>query len=35
VGRTFQQIRLFAEMTVSENITVGAVSRGLRLDDHE
>jgi ABC-type branched-subunit amino acid transport system ATPase component len=33
VGRTFQQIRLFAEMTVGENIVVGAVSRGLHLDD--
>ena len=28
VGRTFQQIRLFAEMTVSENVEVGAVARG-------
>jgi len=35
VGRTFQQIRLFAEMTVAENIVVGAVSRGLRIADQE
>jgi branched-chain amino acid transport system ATP-binding protein len=28
VGRTFQQIRLFAEMTVFENVEVGAVARG-------
>ncbi len=28
VGRTFQQIRLFSEMTVAENVEVGAVSRG-------
>lgn len=28
VGRTFQQIRLFAEMTVGENVEVGAVARG-------
>ena len=28
VGRTFQQIRLFAEMTVAENVEVGAVARG-------
>jgi branched-chain amino acid transport system permease protein len=27
VGRTFQQIRLFAEMTVAENVEVGAVAR--------
>ena len=27
VGRTFQQIRLFAEMTVEENVEVGAVAR--------
>lgn len=27
VGRTFQQIRLFAEMTVRENVEVGAVAR--------
>ncbi len=26
VGRTFQQIRLFAEMTVAENVEVGAVA---------
>jgi ABC-type branched-subunit amino acid transport system ATPase component len=28
VGRTFQQIRLFADMTVEENVEVGAVARG-------
>lgn len=45
VGRTFQQIRLFSEMTVRENVEVGAVARGqeperaesvmarLKLDD--
>jgi ABC-type branched-subunit amino acid transport system ATPase component len=27
VGRTFQQIRLFADMTVEENVEVGAVAR--------
>jgi branched-chain amino acid transport system ATP-binding protein len=27
VGRTFQQIRLFSEMTVRENVQVGAVAR--------
>jgi ABC-type branched-subunit amino acid transport system ATPase component len=27
VGRTFQQIRLFGEMTVEENVEVGAVAR--------
>ena len=27
IGRTFQQIRLFAEMTVEENVEVGAVAR--------
>jgi branched-chain amino acid transport system ATP-binding protein len=27
VGRTFQQIRLFSEMTVEENVEVGAVAR--------
>jgi len=32
VGRTFQQIRLFAEMTVFENVEVGAVARGQALD---
>jgi len=32
VGRTFQQIRLFAEMTVFENVEVGAVARGQGLD---
>ncbi len=28
LGRTFQQVRLFAEMTVAENVEVGAVARG-------
>src|SRR5215207_6486471 len=28
VARTFQQIRLFREMTVTENVAVGAVARG-------
>ena len=28
VGRTFQQVRLFTEMTVAENVEVGAVARG-------
>jgi ABC-type branched-subunit amino acid transport system ATPase component len=28
VGRTFQQIRLFADMTGRENVVVGAVARG-------
>ncbi len=32
VGRTFQQIRLFGEMTVAENVAVGAVSRGLSAE---
>ena len=32
VGRTFQQVRLFAEMTVFENVEVGAVARGQALD---
>ena len=32
VGRTFQQIRLFAEMTVFENVEVGAVARGQGPD---
>ena len=32
VGRTFQQIRLFAEMTVAENVEVGAVARGQNMD---
>jgi ABC-type branched-subunit amino acid transport system ATPase component len=27
VGRTFQQIRLFADMTVEENVEVGAIAR--------
>jgi len=31
VARTFQQIRLFREMTVSENVEVGAVARGHDL----
>ena len=30
VGRTFQQIRLFSEMTVAENVEVGAVARAPR-----
>jgi ABC-type branched-subunit amino acid transport system ATPase component len=33
VGRTFQQIRLFAEMTVEENVEVGAVARGVERDE--
>lgn len=32
VGRTFQQIRLFAEMTVYENVEVGAVARRQDAD---
>ena len=32
VGRTFQQIRLFAEMTVEENVEVGAVARGAERE---
>ena len=32
VGRTFQQIRLFGEMTVAENVEVGAVARGRGAD---
>jgi ABC-type branched-subunit amino acid transport system ATPase component len=28
VGRTFQQVRLFTNMTVSENVQVGAIARG-------
>ena len=32
VGRTFQQVRLFAEMTVLQNVEVGAVARGQALD---
>ena len=31
VGRTFQQIRLFADMTVEENVEVGAVARGQSI----
>jgi len=30
VGRTFQQIRLFPELTVAENVEFGAVARGRR-----
>jgi branched-chain amino acid transport system ATP-binding protein len=33
VGRTFQQIRLFADMTVEENVEVGAIARGRSRDD--
>jgi ABC-type branched-subunit amino acid transport system ATPase component len=33
VGRTFQQIRLFADMTVQENVEVGAVARGHAVAD--
>jgi ABC-type branched-subunit amino acid transport system ATPase component len=32
IGRTFQQVRLFSDMTVRENVVVGAVARGRRLD---
>ena len=32
VGRTFQQIRLFGEMTVAENVEVGPVARGRGAD---
>jgi ABC-type branched-subunit amino acid transport system ATPase component len=32
VGRTFQQIRLFAGMTVEENLLVGALARGSQHD---
>jgi branched-chain amino acid transport system permease protein len=32
VGRTFQQIRLFSDMTVRENVVVGAVARGRNPD---
>ena len=32
VGRTFQQIRLFSDMTVRENVVVGAVARKRSLD---
>jgi ABC-type branched-subunit amino acid transport system ATPase component len=32
VGRTFQQIRLFSDMTVRENVVVGAVARGRDPD---
>jgi len=28
VGRTFQQVRLFTNMTVAENVRVGAIARG-------
>lgn len=33
LGRTFQQIRLFSHMAVTENVEVGAVARGLPLGD--
>lgn len=33
VGRTFQQIRLFGDMSVLENVAVGAVSRGRTHQD--
>jgi ABC-type branched-subunit amino acid transport system ATPase component len=32
IGRTFQQIRLFSDMTVRENVVVGAVARGRSLE---
>jgi branched-chain amino acid transport system ATP-binding protein len=35
VGRTFQQIRLFAGMTVEENVTVGALAGGAESDADE
>jgi ABC-type branched-subunit amino acid transport system ATPase component len=35
VGRTFQQIRLFAGMTVEENLTVGALAGGGGSDADE
>jgi ABC-type branched-subunit amino acid transport system ATPase component len=35
VGRTFQQIRLFAGMTVAENVEVGVVARGFGREAHE
>ncbi|HZQ63837.1 MAG TPA: ATP-binding cassette domain-containing protein, partial [Gaiellaceae bacterium] len=28
VGRTFQQVRLFTNMTVAENVRIGAIARG-------
>jgi branched-chain amino acid transport system ATP-binding protein len=35
VGRTFQQIRLFAGMTVEENLLVGALARGAKHDPEQ
>jgi branched-chain amino acid transport system ATP-binding protein len=32
VGRTFQQIRLFPDMTVHETVSVGAIARGRDTD---